>query len=265
MYIINNIPNLLTLFNLLCGCIAIVFASTNNLIWSAYMVGFACVFDFLDGLVARLLKANSELGKQLDSLADMVSFGVVPGVIMYKMILYSQILASFTDVIKKTILALGEENNLLQHVPEVFHLNILAITGFLITIFSAIRLAKYNIDTRQGNSFIGLPTPANAIFIASIPLIPYASLPILSEIITPYFLVSLTFISSFFLIAPIHFFAIKFKNFLWTDNKIRYIFLALSLSLLILFKFAGIPLIIILYIILSIINNIVTRNKTQQS
>lgn len=229
----KNIPNFLTLCNLLCGCIAIVFAFEENLIWSAYAVGVACVFDFLDGLIAHALKVHSELGKQLDSLADMVSFGVVPGMIMFHMIGNS---FSFPYI------------------------------GFLITIFSAIRLAKFNLDDRQTDSFIGLPTPANTILIASLPLfIDFNSdfLNIDKALIPEYILIPLTFILSFLLIVPLPLFALKFKNFYWTDNKVRYIFLALAVALLIIFQFAGIPLIIILYIMLSVVNNLISKKKQE--
>ncbi|MBI3500688.1 MAG: CDP-diacylglycerol--serine O-phosphatidyltransferase [Bacteroidetes bacterium] len=237
----KNIPNFFTLCNLFSGCIAIVFAFEGNLVWSAYMVGFSCVFDFLDGLVARALKVNSEIGKQLDSLADMVSFGVVPGIIIFQLLKMnaspSFIHFWFDDIIPATI-------------------------AFIITIFSSIRLAKFNLDTRQSDSFIGLPTPANTIFIASLPIIlqmQYDNETIKQFIINPDFLISLSLISSFLLIAPLSLFALKFKNFSWADNKVRYIFLLLSVVLLVIFKFMGIPLIIILYIVLSIINNFVAK------
>src|ERR1035437_8494732 len=242
MNIKKNIPNLFTLCNLLCGCIAIVFAFEGNLVLSAYMVGTACIFDFIDGFAARILKTSSELGKQLDSLADMVSFGVVPGVMMFKMLLSSFL---YNDV-----QSFNNENTIGCSVV------------FLVTIFSAIRLAKFNIDTRQTDSFIGLPTPANTIFIASLPIILNSNS--VSEsfkhiIPNPSPPLSLTFISSFLLVAPLPLFALKFKNFSWADNKVRYLFLVLTIVLLILFQFVGIPLIIILYIVLSVINTILTR------
>lgn len=232
----KNIPNFFTLCNLLCGCIAIVFAFEGDLVWCAYMVGIACVFDFSDGLIARALKVNSEIGKQLDSLADMVSFGVVPGMIVYRL--------------------LAEMSNAPGYISSI---------AFLIPVFSAIRLAKFNIDTKQSDSFIGLPTPANAIFFASFPIIlQFSSIgeSIKQLMLQPYFLISLTLVSSFLLIAPLPFFALKFKNFLWKDNKMRYLFLALSAMLLVVFQFTGIPLIIVLYILLSIINNIASK-KTE--
>jgi len=209
------------------------------------MVGIACVFDFMDGLVARALNAHSEIGKQLDSLADMVSFGVVPGVIVFQLL----------------------KLNYSNHFIHFWFDDILpAVVAFLITIFSAIRLAKFNLDLRQSDSFIGLPTPANAILIASIPLVlqsASASEFVKEIILQPYFLIVLILTSSISLISSISLFALKFKNFSWVDNKVRYIFLLLSIALLIIFKFAGIPLIIILYIVLSIINNLVAKKSVK--
>jgi len=254
MSIKKNIPNLFTLCNLLCGCVAIVFAFEGNLVWSAYMVGISCVFDFLDGLVARALKVNFEIGKQLDSLADMVSFGVVPGVVMH-------------FVIRGCVVSESDLRNInFQYFLSKFFL--LPLVGFCITVFSAIRLAKFNRDARQIDSFIGLPTPANAIFIFSIlfSLDGMKNWEIYKQLLSnPFFWIGITFISSFLLIAPIPLFALKFKNFSWIDNKVQYIFLALSIVLLIIFRFTGIPLIIILYIILSIINNLISKKPFNNS
>ncbi len=237
----QNIPNFLTLCNVLCGCVAIVFAFEENLVYSAYLVGIACLFDFLDGMAARLLNVKSEIGKQLDSLADMVSFGVLPGVMMFKMI-------SLADPI---------------HPFETPHSNTYSgMIGFLIVIFSAIRLAKFNIDARQTDSFIGVPTPAATIFIASLPLIVnFHSIheAYISSEALYYSLITTTFVFSFLLVAPLPLIALKFTNFSFADNKIRYIFLLLSVLLLLFFKFVGVPIIIILYLIVSIINNLLIK------
>jgi CDP-diacylglycerol--serine O-phosphatidyltransferase len=276
----KNIPNFFTICNLFCGCLAIVFALEGNLVWCAYMVGFACVFDVLDGLIARVLNVTSEIGKQLDSMADVVSFGVVPGVLLYKMIICTELFVAFNK---------NPLNFLNDQVALGSGINYLAMSGFLVTIFSALRLAKFNIDTRQSYSFIGLPTPACAILIASLPLsIPESLTNILRPsamtfqnissfaaaiggknniyeiLLQPYSVVALTIISSVLLIVPIPLFALKFRNISWKDNKVRFIFLILSVVLLAEFKFLGIPLIIILYIVSSIINNMMTKNKTQQ-
>ncbi|MBX3163764.1 MAG: CDP-diacylglycerol--serine O-phosphatidyltransferase [Bacteroidetes bacterium] len=217
----KHIPNIITLGNLFCGCLAIVKIFEGDLIRAAYLVGIALICDFFDGFAARLLKVTSPIGKDLDSLADMVTFGVVPGLVM-------------------------------------FHLNSsLSYFAFIIPIFSAIRLAKFNNDTRQTSSFIGLPTPANAALICSLPLAAgenYAQL-------DSWAYIPIVLIGSLLLVAEIPLFALKFKNFAWADNKIKYIFLVLCLVLLVALKFAAIPLIIILYILLSIVNNIFLNKK----
>ena len=232
----KHIPNAITCLNLFAGCLALYFAFEGQLVYTAYLVGIAAVFDFLDGMVARVLKAYSEIGKQLDSLADMVSFGVVPGAMMF-------VLLQRADAA-----VLG--------IPA----DIVAFSGFLITIFSALRLAKFNIDTRQTTSFIGLPTPACTLFVASLPLIlRYGDLIHYEIILNPPVLLGLTVLLSFLLVAELPLFALKFTNLTWQDNSVRFIFLGLSVILVALLKFAAIPLIIVLYIVLSIIK------KTSQS
>jgi CDP-diacylglycerol--serine O-phosphatidyltransferase len=250
----KHIPNAITCGNLLCGCLAIVSIFNGNMVWSAYLVGIAAVLDFFDGFVARLLKVGGEMGKQLDSLADMVTFGAVPGFVVFELIR-----TSFRQDMLKNI-------SFSESVPiPNFYLAALFIP-VLIPIFSALRLAKFNIDTRQSSSFIGVPTPANAMLICSLPLINYFQ-PILlgykvSDITANvYFLVALTVIMSYLMVAELPLFALKFKNFSWTDNKIRYIYLISSLLLLIVFHFIAIPIIIFLYIVLSIINNTITKNE----
>lgn len=231
----------------------------------------------MDGLTARVLKVYSEIGKQLDSIADIVSFGVIPGVIMYKLILYSQATGIIQETLQNPFQVFNDPKSLFQsffsNEPPVTPI---AFIAFLIPVFSAIRLAKFNLNTEQSDFFIGLPTPANAMFIVSLPLIfDYSvlqkdlSIKQLFELASEHtffvetqFLISVTLISSFLLIVPIRLFALKFKNFSWQDNAVRYIFILLSVVLLIIFKYAGIPLIIVLYIILSIINNLMIKSKT---
>ena len=226
----KHIPNAITCLNLFAGCLALYFAFKGELVYTAYLVGIAAIFDFLDGMIARVLHAYSEIGKQLDSLADMVSFGVVPGTVMFM---------------------------LLQRAGESFlgiPMQTLAFFGFLITIFSALRLAKFNIDTRQTTSFIGLPTPANTIFVASLPLIlEHGDLLYYELILNPWVLLILTVLLSYLLVAELPLFALKFKNLKWQDNSVRFIFLILSVILVVMLNFAAIPLIIVLYILLSII------------
>ena len=250
----KNIPNIFTLCNLLCGCIAIVFVFEGNLVGSAYSVGIACAFDFLDGLVARTLNVNSDIGKQLDSLADIVSFGLVPGMVMFQLLKTSIMHYEFKEIFNLEGNGhMHQDNGLFMLMPYV---------GFIVTVFSAIRLAKFNLDTQQTDSFIGLPTPANTIFISSLPLIlnlDSSGESIKQFILHPYFLFSLSLISAISLIAPISLFALKFKNFSWGDNKVRYIFLVFALVLLVVFQLVGIPLIIILYIVMSVINNCIIK------
>ncbi len=224
---IKHLPNFITCLNLFSGTIALTFAVQADLKTAAYFILLAAIFDFMDGLVARALKAYSELGKQLDSLADMVSFGLIPGVFVYMML----------------------KSNLEAHgLPEI-----LAYAGFVITVFSALRLAKFNIDTRQTENFIGLATPANTLFFVSLPFIYDQGIESLMFLTQPLILLFLTFGFSYLLVSEISLFSLKFKSLSWSQNNFRYILLALSLLLIILFKFAAVPMIIVLYILLSII------------
>jgi CDP-diacylglycerol--serine O-phosphatidyltransferase len=230
----KHIPNFITSLNLVCGCVGIGFLFKNNIPYAAWAILFAALFDFMDGMFARLLKVKSAIGKELDSLADIVSFGVLPGFIMYAML--NQ--------------CVGDDEDWKAFIPFI---------SFLIPVFSALRLAKFNIDKRQTDKFIGLPTPANAIFIASIPFILYYQpdkIPAISTVLAnPGFLIVLTFILSFLLVAPLPLFALKFKDFSWAKNSVKYIFIILSILLLIFFSFVAIPIILPLYIFLSIISN----------
>ncbi len=240
MNIKKNIPNAITCGNLLCGCLALVSIFNGDLITSAILVSIAAILDFFDGFAARILKVSGEMGKQLDSLADMVTFGVVPGATMFKMMNASQ-------------------NNVESYLPYF---------AFLITIFSALRLAKFNIDTRQSSSFIGVPTPASSLLICTLPLInrfqfQLGSFYVPSITLNFYFLLLLAILISYLMVAELPLFALKFKTFGWADNIIRYVFLISSLLLLIVFHFIAIPIIIFLYIVLSIINNIKTKNEIQ--
>lgn len=219
----KHIPNFLTCLNLFSGCIALVLIFKGELITASYFVVLSGIFDFFDGFAARLLKAYSPMGKELDSLADVISFGAVPGALLFKLL---------GDI-------LG---------PDLI---IWAFGAFLITVFSALRLAKFNIDERQGDMFIGLNTPANTMVIMSIPHI----IPLVPAFANawPFIILILIPISCFLLVCELPFIAIKFKDFSWKNNKLRYIFIIGSAVLIILFKFAAIPLAILLYIILSIV------------
>jgi CDP-diacylglycerol--serine O-phosphatidyltransferase len=272
MSIKKHIPNAITCCNLLCGCLAIVQAFEGNLVYSAYLVGLAAIFDFFDGFAARLLRVASPIGKDLDSLADMVTFGVVPGVVMFHMIdsafLWNNgVLEYFADGTSKILLP----NELLKSKSLIKYF------AFVIPVFSAIRLAKFNNDLRQSDSFIGVPTPAVAIFICSLALIyvktytpfsnietchqNYEFIQILSWLFHPIVLCIMSLVLSILLISEIPLFALKFRKFSWRGNRIRYSFLALSLLLLITLQFVGIPLIIILYILMSVITNFYLKRR----
>lgn len=226
----KHIPNFITCLNLLCGCIAIYYVFQQELVNAAYLVILAAVLDFLDGMIARVLHAYSEIGKQLDSLADMVSFGVVPGVMMFHLLARS---IELSDLGGSAV-------------------NALPFAGFLMTIFSALRLAKFNIDTRQTTSFIGVPTPANTLFVISMPLIlAHDDFGLAPYILNLYVLLAITVVFSYLLVAELPLFALKFKSFKWQGNQVRFIFLGLSVALLAAFTFTAIPVIIVLYIFLS--------------
>lgn len=232
----QNIPNAVTALNLVCGCIAInyVFPDVmgyDNWIYASYFILAAAVFDFADGFVARALGVHSELGKQLDSLCDVVSFGVAPSFLLMKMV---------------------EKADQWSLMP--FSSSITKYSALLVAVFAAIRLARFNIDTRQSHYFIGLPVPANAILIASLPLIiEFGNGRYDFIMLSPWFLFPLILVSSFMQVAPIPLIALKFKNYSLTDNKPRYLLAGFALAFAVLFGFFAIPLTIAAYIILSMV------------
>ncbi|WP_378185219.1 CDP-alcohol phosphatidyltransferase family protein [Aquimarina sp. W85] len=244
MWIKKQVPNIITLANLFCGCIATLLAVQGHLEMAALFVMLGIFFDFFDGLAARLLNAQSELGLQLDSLADMVTSGVVPGIIMFQLL--TQVLGKPFYITPPTWAS--------DQIWASFDSSYVSLIGFLITLASAYRLAKFNVDTRQTSSFIGLPTPANTLLILSLPLILKfeAETWIVKIILNEYFLIALTLLSCYLLNAEIKLFALKFKTWNFKENKIRYSFLIITLLLIIVFKFIAIPLVILLYILLSL-------------
>ncbi len=236
----KHIPNLITLMNLLCGVAGIV--SAMNGYWQAafwFMISGA-IFDFFDGFVARLLGVSGSLGKELDSLSDVVTFGVLPAIMLYKVLLSSDLSYPYF---------------------EIANVRVTPLIAFMIAAFSSLRLAKFNIDERQSSSFIGLPTPANALFIGALSFASHDLChcsTIHKVIASPYFLIPLTLILSYLLVAEIPLFAMKFKNYKWQGNQIRYIFILLSVTLLLIFYqwfYMAILIIIPMYILMSIINN----------
>lgn len=238
------IPNLLTAGNLVGGIIAIILALSGKLELAPIWILISALFDFLDGFAARLLKVQSELGKQLDSLADMVTFGVAPGIITFVFF-----------------------NHALQGHGFVGY-NWMAYLALLIPVFSLFRLAKFNLDTRQTDQFIGLPTPAMTIFFATFPLLlndaidPFTEwkMHVIGFISHPVVLTILIIVMSSLMLVELPLFALKFKHFKWAGNEIRYIFLTISIGLLATLFVWALPLIILLYIVLSIINNLTKKS-----
>lgn len=236
----KHIPNAITLLNLLAGLFALIHAFNGNYNEAFSLVCLGIFFDFWDGFFARIWKVQSPIGLQLDSLADMVTSGVVPGLVMYKML---------GDI---------QENQSQYNLTEdTYYMGVVPYLGFLITLASCYRLAKFNVDTRQTDSFIGLPTPANALLIMSIPMIQFHSefewlVDFLSN---PFVLVGVTVLSSYLLNAEIPLFSLKVKNFSWEKYKMQVVFLILSVILIVLLEFIAIPIIILLYVILSVVNN----------
>ncbi len=245
----KHIPNIITLSNLTCGILAIQYSFVIDSLWIASSFVFlGLFFDFFDGFFARILGVSGEIGKQLDSLADMVTFGIAPGLIMFTFVDHA-----FKSFIEPCSNGFIEEYG--------------AYISFIIPLLSAIRLAKFNISTNQSDQFIGLPTPANAIFFVSIPLVfefGEINLRQMSYITTslPFLIVSF----SLLLNANIPLIALKFKTFGWNENKIRFIFLIFCIvvifsALLINNIFLATPIIILLYLIISIFNNFIKSKK----
>jgi CDP-diacylglycerol--serine O-phosphatidyltransferase len=234
----RNIPNIITLANLTCGLFAIIFAFQGNLTTASLCIFLGAFFDFLDGLSARLLKVNGELGKQLDSMADMVTFGVAPGFILFHFMYYLN---------NNIIFRYSIENELFTS-P--------ALLALLIPILSAYRLANFNIDTRQNNSFIGLPTPALAVFIAAIPHINPEQFPMFFDI---QLLTIIAVIMPILLVIEMPLFSLKFskaESIISRLNIFRILLILSAVILFFVFQFAAIPFIVILYLILSLLNNI---------
>jgi CDP-diacylglycerol--serine O-phosphatidyltransferase len=231
MNVKKHIPNFITLLNLFCGCIAVVYIAKLEFEIAFYFVGLGIFFDFFDGFFARLFKVAGPLGLQLDSLADMVTSGVAPGFVMYFLLSNSQ--------------------------HEISTNPYLPFLGFIITLGSCYRLANFNIDIRQTNSFIGLPTPANTLFIMSLPLVVlYSDSLIVLEILTNQgVLLLITVFSAYILNAEIPLFSLKIKKFNLKDNALQIVFLIFAVVLVALLQYLAIPLIILSYVILSIISN----------
>lgn len=233
------IPNLLTLGNLFCGTVATIFAVQGDFSSAGLFVVIGIAFDFFDGFAARLLNVSGELGKQLDSLADMVTSGVVPGIIVYQLFI---------------------ENN--SNVVATNTVNYLPFLGLFLTLGAGYRLAKFNIDTRQTDLFIGMPTPAMSLFVISLPLIQeYSTIEFVQNLIANnYFLIAITLLLTYLMNAEISLFSLKFKTYSLKNNLMKYFFLVLSTGMLVFLEYVSVPLIILLYVFLSLIRN--TRKKS---
>lgn len=226
--ITRHIPNTVTCCNLLSGCIAVVMAFQSNYKAAILFIILGAVFDFFDGMLARLLGVSGPLGKELDSLADDITFGLAPSVIvfsLFKEVHYPEFLESIADY--------------------------LPYTAFIIAAFSALRLGKFNIDPRQSSTFIGLPTPANALFWGSLVMGGHSFLT--SESFNAIYLLLLVLLMSYLLIAELPMFSLKFKNLSWRDNKVSYLFLLVCIPLLLFLGISGFAAIILWYILLSVI------------
>ena len=240
MEIKKHIPNFITLLNLSSGLLAVIAIFKGYYDEACLFVCLGILFDFWDGFFARKFNVSGELGLQLDSLADMVTSGVVPGLMMFSLI--------------ETIQNTQEQFYVTE---DTFYMGVVPYFGFLITIASCYRLAKFNIDKRQIDSFIGLPTPANALLIMSIPMIQFEnSYENVTELLSnPYVLMGITFLSAYFLNANIPLFSLKLKSLAWEKAKVQYLFILFSIILFLLLDFIALPLIILSYVLVSVFLN----------
>ncbi len=244
--IIKQIPNAFTLFNLFCGILAIVFTlDQRTIIYSPYLIFLGGLFDFLDGMMARMLKAYSEIGKQLDSLADLVTFGVAPAILAFSIMKLSFIMDD--------PLILFNGLSILQY--------ILLFISLLIPVFSAIRLAKFNIDETQTDHFRGLPTPASAFLIASIALAYFNYNKSLVCIIgqTPMLFAGIILLDCILMVSNIRIISLKFKNLSVKDNFDKYLLVLVAAGLFYFFLFEAFAIIILFYIVLSVVMNYVKK------
>lgn len=218
----KHVPNFITCLNLLSGCIGVVFALQGSFDVAAYCVVASGIFDFFDGLVARALHVKSPIGKELDSLADVVSFGLLPGAMLY------------------TMLGLSSAES--DYLPYL---------GFLVTICSALRLAKFNIDERQSTDFIGLNTPMNAFYVISLPFLAETYRQVVYH---PIFLVASIVATSLLLVSNVRLFSMKLDSLSWELNKWKFMFLIVSILLVVWMKFAAVPMVLVAYFLFSYIH-----------
>jgi CDP-diacylglycerol--serine O-phosphatidyltransferase len=239
----KNIPNFITLVNLFFGCCAVASVLYGQFVPAFFFSMVSGIADFLDGLIARALKVKSPLGKQLDSLADMVSFGVVPGAILYMLLVKGW---AGRDVMP-------------------IDLTLAASPAFLVTLFAAIRLANFNIDTRQTDSFIGMPTPSCAMFTVGLMLVYHFDSYGLASLVTNPVFVYLTIpVLCWLMVARFPMFSLKFKSLSWKGNEIRFTFAAAALAMMVLLREASFALIIAAYVLFSTIDNIIHRTPSNE-
>ncbi|MBA4409213.1 MAG: CDP-diacylglycerol O-phosphatidyltransferase [Odoribacter sp.] len=231
------VPNTITALNLVCGSLSVFFAIDGQLGLAAVFIFAAAIFDFLDGFSARLLKAYSSIGKELDSLADTVSFGLAPAAIVFTML----------------ELTLFGKNQHIQDIEANLSQWIFLLSSLVIPIAGAFRLAKFNTDDRQSDQFLGMPIPANAIFFASLALVLVLGDRTIIEpiILNKYTLLASIFSCSFLMVSELPMFNLKFKNLKLKENGLRYLFIAITILMLILLQVYALPLIIIWYVLLS--------------
>lgn len=242
----KHFPNIITLINLFFGCFAILMILTGQFTMGIWFVGLAALADFADGLVARLLKVQTNVGKELDSLADMVSFGLVPGLILF--ILFQIGFHGNENMFNQSMSTFGIK---LMDAPYLY-----GFMGFLVTLFSAFRLAKFNLDTRQSENFIGMPTPAATILVIGFLLVyQYNAFGLGQLMINPVFLGICSVGISLLLVSEIPMFSLKFKKMKWDGNEIRILFFLSAILIFILFKAGGIALIMMTYLTFAIISN----------
>jgi CDP-diacylglycerol--serine O-phosphatidyltransferase len=236
------VPNAITAMNLVCGSLAVFFAIDGQIGYAAIFIFMAAIFDFLDGFSARLLKAYSSIGKELDSLADMVSFGLAPAAIVFTML-------EFT---------LFGKNQPIHEIEANWSQWITLYSSLIIPVAGAFRLAKFNTDDRQSEQFLGMPIPANAIFFASLAMILEMGTKqsIVPIILNRYTILASIFICSFLMVSELPMFNLKFKNLKLKENTLRYIFISTCLMMFAFLNIYAIPLIIIWYVVLSGINHL---------
>lgn len=284
-----NIPNLITACNMLCGVFAIILAFAGRIDIAPYFIFLAAVLDFFDGFVARLLKQQGELGKQLDSLADMISFGLAPGIIIMITLVISVSENEMLDLFSQwpmgidmhdfkmgsliglnsfTAFSSLEVSNWISSIASLKNVNWIPFIALIIPFFSMFRLAKFNIDTRQSESFIGLPTPANTIFFMAFPLLlsQYGGTigwehDLIMWLIQPMVLIPIIVVMSVLLVSELPLFALKFKHFKWKGNGTRYIFLISCGILISTLLIWSIPIIVLLYLLLSFIQHILRKKS----